>query len=481
LTQLSPKMKVYHLSAECYPVAKVGGLADVVGALPKYQNQMGLQAAVVMPYYERKFVQENEWEVVFDGQSLLGIHRFFFEVLKEKTDKLGFELYLIKIPGLLDRENVYSYPDETEQFLAFQIAFLDWISWTHQSPDLIHCHDHHTGLVPFLLYHSKLYHRLAETPTILTIHNGQYHGAFSWGKLSLLPEIDMTKTGLLDWNGGINPLASAVKCCWRYTTVSPTYLEELTYRSNGMEYLFYMERAKGSGIINGIDTEVWNPKTDAMIAEKFSLRQLAAGKQKNKDVLCERFKLTNDKPLISFIGRLVGEKGADLLPAAIRQTIMAHPGGVNFIVLGAGEVKVQDELKALAVEFPEQFNVFIGYDEPLAHQVYAGSDFLLMPSRVEPCGLNQLYALRYGTVPIVRVTGGLKDTVIDYGDDGGYGIRFIQASVADIVHATGRAVEVYGNTPLIQLLRKRMMALDFSWDRSAKEYINLYESLKPAI
>ncbi|MBS1530772.1 MAG: glycogen synthase [Bacteroidetes bacterium] len=474
-------MKVYHLSAECYPVAKVGGLADVVGALPKYQNQMGLEAAVVMPFYERKFVQENEWEMVFDASSLLGMHRFYFEVLKEKTGKLGFELYLIKIPGLLDRENVYSYPDETEQFIAFQIAFLDWINWSHQTPDLIHCHDHHTGLVPFMLYYSRLYHRLSEIPTILTIHNGQYHGAFNWSKLSLLPEIDMTKTGLLDWNGAINPLASAVKCCWRYTTVSPTYLEELTYRSNGLEYLFYMERAKGTGIINGIDTDIWNPKTDAMIAANYSVRQLATGKQKNKEALCEKFGLDTDKPLISFIGRLVGEKGADLLPHAIRQVIKGYPDAVNFIILGAGEIRVQDELKALATAHPKQCSVFIGYDEPLAHQVYAGSDFLLMPSRVEPCGLNQLYALRYGTVPMVRVTGGLKDTVIDYGDDGGYGIRFIQASVPDIVHACGRAVEVYANQPLMQLLRKRMMALDFSWARSTKEYVNLYESLKPVI
>ncbi len=474
-------MRVFHLSAECYPVAKVGGLADVVGALPKYQNLLGLQAAVVMPYYDRKFVHENEFETVFQANELLGSQRFYFEILKEKTDKLGFELYLVKIPGLLDRENVYSYPDETEQFIAFQIAFLDWITWSQQTPDLIHCHDHHSGLVPFLLYHSKLYERLAETPTIFTIHNGQYHGAFGWNKLSLLPEIDLTKTGLLDWNGAINPLAAAVKCCWRYTAVSPTYLEELTYNSNGLEYLFYTERAKGSGIINGIDTEIWNPKTDPMIPENYSVRQLASGKQKNKEALCARFDLSPDKPLISFIGRLVLEKGADLLAEAIKNSILAHPGEINFFILGAGEVKIQVELLALKELYPAECNVFIGYDESLAHLVYAGSDFLLMPSRVEPCGLNQLYALRYGTVPMVRTTGGLKDTVIDFGDEGGYGIRFIHTSVSDIIHAVGRAANLYSTTPHLQLLRKRMMALDFSWDRSAKEYIDLYESLKPAI
>ena len=474
-------MRVFHLSAECYPVAKVGGLADVVGALPKYQTQAGLQAAVVMPFYDRKFTRENQFDIVFQASTLLGTRRLYFEILKETTNKLGFELFLIRIPGLLDRENVYSYPDEKDQFMAFQIAFLDWISWSQQTPDLIHCHDHHSGLVPFLLYHSKLYRRLANTPTIFTIHNGQYHGAFGWDRLSYLPEIDLTQTGLLDWNGGINPLAAAVKCCWRYTTVSPTYLEELTINSNGLEFLFYIERAKGLGIVNGIDTEVWNPKTDPMLKEKYSARQIPSGKEKNKEILCTRFGFSTNKPLISFIGRLVVEKGADLLAEALERSITTHPGGVNLFVLGAGDADMEAALIELREKYPEQFNLFIGYDEELAHLVYAGSDFLLMPSRVEPCGLNQLYALRYGTMPMVRTTGGLKDTVIDFGDEGGYGIRFNQASVEDICHSIDRAIILYQNPENLQLLRKRMMALDFSWDRSNKEYLNLYESLKPAI
>ena len=474
-------MRIFHLSAECYPVAKVGGLADVVGALPKYQNQAGLKAAVVMPYYDRKFVQENEFDTVFQASSLLGTRRFYFEILKEKTDKLGFELYLIKIPGLLDRPEVYSYPDEKEQFISFQIAFLDWISWSQQSPDMIHCHDHHSGLVPYLLYHSKLYERLANTPTVFTIHNGQYHGAFGWDKLAYLPEIDMTTTGLLDWAGAINPLAAAVKCCWRFTTVSPTYLEELTYNSNGLEYLFYIERAKGQGILNGIDTDVWDPKTDPMITKNFALQQVATGKKKNKEALCAKFNLSVDKPLVSFIGRLVIEKGADLLAESLKRSITAHSGEVNFFILGAGDVAMQAALLVLKEEYPEQCNVFIGYDETLAHQVYAGSDFLLMPSRVEPCGLNQLYALRYGTVPVVRTTGGLRDTVIDFGDEGGYGIRFERVNVNDITQSIDRAIVLHADNAHLQLLRKRMMALDFSWDRSAKEYIDLYESLKPAI
>jgi starch synthase len=474
-------MRIFHLSAECYPIAKVGGLADVVGALPKYQNLAGLQAAVVMPFYNRKFVHENIFDVVFQGTTLLGTRRIYFEILKEQTDKLGFELYLIKIPGLLDRENVYSYPDEREQFLAFQICFLDWINWSGQTPDLVHCHDHHSGLVPFLMYHSNLYRRLAHIPTIFTIHNGQYHGAFGWDNLHYLPEIDFYKTGLLDWNGGINPLASAVKCCWRFTTVSPSYLQELSISSNGLEYLFYVERDKGIGIINGIDTDVWNPETDPMLSEHFNATTVVKGKQKNKEILCERFNLSPDKPLIAFIGRLVTEKGSDQLPAAIERSIKEHGDKVNFLILGAGETDTEISLNLLKQLYPQNYNAFIGYDESLAHLVYAGADFLLMPSRVEPCGLNQMYSMRYGTMPIVRSTGGLKDTVIDFGDEGGYGIRFENVTVDDICVSVTRAVVLYKDTRKMQTLRKRMMALDFSWDRSAKEYMNLYESLIPKI
>jgi starch synthase len=470
-------MKIYHLSAECYPVAKVGGLADVVGALPKYQNLAGLDAAVVMPFYDRKFTRENEFESVFQSATLLGNRRLYFEILKEKTNKLGFPLYLVKIPGLVDRENIYSYPDETEQFIAFQIAFLDWISYSQQSPDIIHCHDHHSGLVPFLLQHSKLYTRLAKTPTIFTIHNGQYHGAFGWDKLSYLPDIDLTQTGLLDWNGGINPLASAVRCAFKYTTVSPSYLEELSRSSNGLEYLFFLEHSRGVGIINGIDTEIWNPATDPMIAANYSAAKVAAGKQKNKEALCTHFNLDPTKPLINFIGRLVFEKGADLLAEAVETSLADYAGKVNFLILGAGDPETEAELQELKEKFPEDCNIYIGYNEELAHLCYAGSDFLLMPSRVEPCGLNQLYSLRYGTVPMVRSTGGLKDTVVDFGDEGGYGIRYNNASVADITYSISRAVELYADTKKMQTLRKRMMALDFSWDVSAKQYMELYQSI----
>ncbi len=472
-------MRIYHLSAECYPVAKVGGLGDVVGALPKYQVQAGLDAAVVLPYYDRKFVREHTFDVVFQSATLLGSRRLYFEILKERDNALGFELYMVKIPGLVDRENVYCYPDETEQFIAYQIAFLDWLSYSQQSPDIIHCHDHHSGLVPFLLKYSKLYTRLANTPTVFTIHNGQYHGAFGWDKLSYLPEIDLSKTGLLDWSGGINPLASAVRCCTKYTTVSPSYLEELQVNSNGLEYLFFMEKARGTGIVNGIDTAVWNPQTDPMIASGYNVAKVTAGKKANKAALCARVNLSPNKPIISFIGRLVYEKGADVLAEAVDNTLKDLSGQVNFVLLGAGETETEHALQELKEKYPDDCNVFIGYNEELAHLVYAGSDFLLMPSRVEPCGLNQLYSLRYGTMPMVRSTGGLKDTVIDFGNEDGYGIRYDQTSVEDIEYSIKRALDLYKNPKHLQQLRKRMMELDFSWDVSAKQYIDLYNSIIP--
>lgn len=471
-------MNVIHLSAECYPVAKVGGLGDVVGALPKYQQAAGVSAIVVLPYYNRKFVRENDFEVIFESRITMGAFTGPFQVLRETTDKLGFPLHLIKIPGLLDRPEIYCYPDESEQFIAFQLAFLEWLLNFGVLPDVIHSHDHHTGLIPFLLYHSFRYRSLKDIPTVLTIHNGQYQGWIGWEKLNLLPDIEFWEGKLLEWGDCINPLASAVKCCWKYTTVSPSYLEELSVNSNGLEPLFLAERSKGVGIINGIDTDIWNPETDPMISVNYNIQTAESGKRENKKIVCKEFSIDEDRPLIAFIGRLVGEKGADLLPAAVEEILRKHKRKVNFLVLGSGELEIEEALTSLKARFQDAYNVFIGYNEALSHRIYAGADFLIMPSRVEPCGLNQLYSLRYGTVPIVRSTGGLKDTVIDISEENGYGIRFENADVDSIVEAVSRAVEISQNTSQMQLLRSRMMSLNYSWHQSAAQYINLYNNLK---
>ena len=472
-------MEIVHVSAECYPVAKAGGLGDVAGALPKYQTQMGHYTKVVMPMYRTKFLYNNEWELVHEGGQNIGSHHFHYSVIKEKTNKLGFDLYLIDINGLLDREKVYGYDDDTERFLAFQIATCDWIAkWKHK-PDLIHCHDHQAGLIPFMLKYCFAFNHMSEVPTVFTIHNAQYQGWMEWNKNYYLPAYDSWKGGLLEWKQTINPLASAVKCAWKVTTVSPSYMEELRYMANGLEALFEYERGKCVGILNGIDNDVWNPETDNLLIKNYSIEKITEGKRRNKKELCNQFNLEVEKPLMVFIGRLVGEKAADLLPDAIRGSIYQHHGDVNFLVLGSGEPEVEYQLESMKEQFSGYFNSYIGYNEQLSHIMYAGADFLLMPSRVEPCGLNQMYALRYGTVPVVRSVGGLKDTVVDFGDPNGYGIRFDNASVWDITYSVGRGVDLYYNKKDVYTsIRKHMMQLDHSWDVAAQQYIDLYKSLK---
>jgi len=465
------------VSAECYPVAKAGGLGDVVGALPKYQNQSGHIAKVVMPMYRTKFLLANEWQVVHKGYTNLGNWWFTYTIIKEKNNVLDFDLYLVDINGLLDRDKIYGYDDDPERFTAFQICVVDWISaWEHR-PDIIHVHDYHAGFIPFMVKHCFRYQHLQNIPTVLTIHNAQYQGWMGWDKSNFLPAWDPWKWGMLDWKNTINPLASGIKCAWKVTTVSWSYLDELRVAANGLEDLFEYERGKCVGILNGIDNEVWDPATDKYIENHFSTVDADEGKLKSKKLLCETFDLDIEKPLIVFIGRLVGEKGADLLPQAIGDSFLHIGRTMNFLILGSGFPEVESALESMKPLSQKDYNVYVGYNESLSHLMYAGADFILMPSRVEPCGLNQMYAMRYGTVPMVRNTGGLRDTVIDYGDEGGYGIRFTYAAVGDVTQAIWRAVELYKDQEKLKEVRQHMMQLDFSWETSVKQYIDLYESL----
>ncbi len=472
-------MEIVHVAAECYPMAKAGGLGDVVGALPKYQNELGHVAKVVMPMYRTKFLYANQWELVHEGGQKLGSHWFHYSVIREKTNKLGFDLYLVDINGLLDREKIYGYDDDTERFLSFQIAVCDWLSKWQHVPDVIHCHDHHTGIISFMAKHSYAFRqKLGKVKTVFTVHNGQYQGWIPWDKYYYIPAYDSWNWGLLDWDNTINPMAAAVKCADKVTTVSRSYMDELKVSANGLQNLFEYEKGKSLGILNGIDTEVWDPQTDSFLAKNYSQELVQKGKQKNKQEICSQFGLDPNKPLITFIGRLVGEKAADLLPEAISQSIYQHHGKANFLVLGSGEPHLEEQLDNMKKQFGGYFNSYIGYSEPLSHLIYAGADFLLMPSRVEPCGLNQMYALRYGTVPMVRSVGGLKDTIKDYGDWQGYGIRMDQSSVGDIIYSVGRAIDLYTNKPdLYEWMRGYMMTIDHSWDASAQQYIDVYSSI----
>lgn len=477
-------MDVLHISAECFPAAKAGGLGDVVGALPKYLSQAGVSAGVVIPKYRLRWINEHQFMPIFRGA--VRLHNTFiqFTVEQELHNTLGFPFFVVDIPGKYDRPGIYAdpggwgYGDEVERSLCFQQAVLQWIIGSPGRPSILHCHDHHTGLIPWMIKVCPEYQALASTPTVFTIHNGSYHGNYSWSKMYLLPFFYSEGRNLLDWADTINPLAAGIKSAWRVTTVSPSYLEELRYDSNGMEWLFQHERFKSSGILNGIDAQVWNPFTDASLAYRLN-GDVASFKRINKEALLQRFNIVPGLPIITFIGRLVMEKGADLLPDLISRALENNMR-VNFLVLGTGEQWMMDRFRGMTQRFRGRFDASLEYNEGLAHLLYAGSDFLMMPSRVEPCGLNQMYAMRYGTVPIVRKVGGLIDTVPDIGepDGSGRGIQFSHFSLEDGYLAVYRAADLYHNRyAALEAIRQKIMQVDFSWERSAGDYIRIYREM----
>jgi starch synthase len=474
-------MKVLHISAECYPAAKAGGLGDVAGALPKYLTEAGFAAAVIIPKYQTKWIAAQQWKVCLHGHFPFNGYTINFSIQKLEGGGLGFPLYVVDIPGKFDRSGVYldengkGYADEVERSLSFQQAVLHWVKQLDQLPEVLHCHDHHTGLVPFMVKNCTVFSRLRAIPTVFTIHNAEYHGAFSWEKIYLLPRFDGRMSGLLDLDGAVNPLAAAIKCCWRLTTVSPTYMNELQLNAGYLAPLLQHEYAKSQGILNGIDIQVWNPKTDRYLAHNLK-RSLKNYKAKNKTALKESFRIKDDLPLITFIGRLAGEKGANLLAPMIAQ-FLENGDRASFIILGTGDPRLHQILKHLEERYPAYVNVALEYNEGLAHQLYAGSDFLVMPSKVEPCGLNQMYAMRYGTIPIVRAVGGLKDTVKDVGDTAGRGIQFSYLTIDDAAYALHRAARLYEDQNRFENTRAYITEVDFSWEYSASKYINLYHSV----
>lgn len=468
-------MKILHVSAECYPVAKVGGLADVVGALPKYQNRVGSKAAVIMPYYKTKWVEGATGRVTFTHHLDVDGKTFFAEVIDVDND-LGFALFVVRIKGLTDRVDVYGYPDDSLRFIAFQRIVLQWLLTFSDAPQIIHCHDHHTGFIPFMMQHCPEFDRLMNIPSVVSIHNAQYQGHFPQQGVVMLPRFRENSFGFLDWYGSINPLAAAIKCAWRVNTVSPSYMEELKQQANGLEGLLRSEEKKCVGILNGIDSETWNPETDPYLVKNYKVSTRVTGRLANKEALCKEFELNVTKPLFGFVGRLVWEKGADLLPAIIDSALQQHD--INIILLGSGSPEIEGQIQQLQYMYKGRFNAYIGYEERMSHLVYAGADFLLMPSRVEPCGLNQLYSLRYGCMPIVRRTGGLKDTVIDIGDNGN-GICHDQTSIFDVVYSIGRATVFFEQKIQFKKNQKEMMETDHSWENTATTYLELYKELLP--
>jgi starch synthase len=452
-------------------------MGDVVGSLPAYLPEEGIHASVIIPKYSNDWLGKNKFSIVHKGRFNLGEEIISFSIESLTSSDLGFPLYTVNIPGKFDRSSIYlnvdgkAFPDEIERNLSFQIAIIEWLLTLKKSFDLLHCHDHMTGLIPFMIKYCKDYKELKKTPTFFTIHNGQYRGIFDWSKVSLFPSFHPKDRGILDWDGNIHSLATAIKCSWKLNTVSPSYMEELQNDFDTLTSLVQQEKYKSVGILNGIDAALWDPMTDSMISHKLKQSPFVF-KRNNKKVLAEKFGFKASLPLFSFIGRFAYEKSADLLASSFEK-ILSSNKRMQIIVLGSGDREIEAEILEAQKRFPKNFTAIIAYNEALAHQIYAASDYIIMPSRFEPCGLNQMFAMRYGTVPIVRKTGGLKDTVPDIGD-GGNGISFLRASQKDIVFSMNRALALYKDKEAFKNLVQKLMKLDFSWKKSAQEYALQY-------
>lgn len=471
---------VLHISTECYPVAKEGGMADVVGSLPIYQKELGWSPSVVIPRYRLKWFEQNTFRKVHSGSFYMEGNPVLFDVYKANQTELAFELYCIDIPGRFDRNSIYLAPnghgflDEPERNVSFQRSVLQWLRDSKLQVDIIHCHDHQVGFIPFMMKKVAEFEALKSIPVVYTIHNGAYNSRYPWYKRDLLPEFPGFNNHFIDWSGNIDSVSSAVRLADHVNTVSPNYLEELKWSLDALKYMIDKHPERFSGILNGIDSNEWDPKKDSMLAATFQ-NSWDQFKKANKNEVIGGLYQVDSIPLISFIGRFAHQKGADLLAPAIER-ILAKFGFVNFYILGSGDKYIEHKVNELRARFSERVACYIGYNEALAHKIYAASDFIIMPSRFEPCGLNQMFAMRYGTLPIARKTGGLKDTVVDF-MEGGTGIAFDYDSIDDLVHAMARALQLYKDTKSFKKVRSLAVKQDYSWTKSAEIYLNIYNSL----
>ncbi len=467
-------MNILHIAAEAYPISKSGGLGDVMGSLPKYQNQDGVRASLVIPFHESSFTAAHDWEVVYARDLHFGEDVFRVQVFKEATNALGFPIYMVQIPFIFPRIMVYGYQDDASRFIFFQIAVLYWLKSWEEKIDLIHCHDHHTGLIPFLCKNAFDFESLKEIPTVFTIHNGKYTGAMPWENKNLLPHYHAHQEGFLEYQHALNPMISAVKCAFAVTTVSEGYLQELSEEKSALGQTIREEWGKCKGILNGINPEEWSPKQDAFLDIHYGIRDYKKGKQANKEELLAQTAMKVDKPLFCFIGRMVLEKGADYLVFALDQFLVENKQA-NFYIIGSGDSVIMKQFQFLYEKYTDNVQIYLGYNEGLARKLYASADYLLMPSRVEPCGLNQMYAMRYGTIPVVRSTGGLRDTILPI-EDGGNGFTFFEATPWELSQTLNRVLEFQTQNSLGKTIQNNMK-IDFSWNQSVKKYEKLYQQL----
>ena len=472
-------MNVLYAASEAVPFCKTGGLADVAGSLPPALAEQGVRTAVILPLYQRvkeAFGGQLTFRC-FDYVDLAWRHAYCGLFSMEKD---GVTWYFLDNEQYFRRPDLYGYMDDGERFGFFSRAVVRMLEHLDFWPDVIHCNDWQTALIPIYLKVREA--RCRSIRTVLTIHNIEYQGRYGAECLGDLFGLDQgwADDGTLMMDGDVNLLKGAILCADAVNAVSPTYAQELKdpYFAHRMESILTRCGGKLTGVLNGIDMKLYDPAADPRISARYSVDDLA-GKAACKAALQKALGLNPepDTPIIAMVSRLVSHKGLDLL-REVMGSIMELP--VQFVVLGSGDAGYEDFFRWSAGQYPGRMAVRIGYDEALSMAIYAGADLFLMPSRSEPCGLSQMIAMRYGTVPIVRETGGLKDSVCPYEAwrDAGTGFTFANYSSADMLHVIREAVSLYRDDPAaFARLRRRAMEQDFSWDRSAGEYLKIYAAV----
>lgn len=488
-------MNVLFATSEVWPLVKTGGLGDVSYSLPHALHQQGVDVRIVLPAY-REVLQKIESFKILGWLSIFMAGRTYpVRILQANHPQFEMPIWLVDSQSLFDREggpyshpDGYDWPDNAERFTLFSQAVaklgmdeLD-LGW---KPDVVHSNDWQTGLVAAFLDQE------AERPRrIFTVHNLAYGGYFSHDEYNRLrlPSQWWSAEGV-EFYGNFSMLKAGLIYTDAITTVSPTYAEEICTPQfgYGMEGVLSSRRYKLSGILNGIDTEAWNPTIDELIPCHYTVDSLAPGKRCNKQMLLESYGVKEqavdlDAPLLGMVSRLVEQKGVDMVLEVIPQLLKSSDA--NFVILGTGHAHFETQLQWLSEQYPDRVFTTIGYSEAKAHLIEAGCDMFLMPSRFEPCGLNQLYSLRYGTIPIVHRTGGLADTVVDvqFEDkaesklvETSTGFVFDHAISASLLHTIQRALTLYAQKKLWNQLQKTAMLQDYGWEKSAKAYIKTYQ------
>ena len=469
-------MKVLFAASEAEPFAKSGGLADVSGALPKALRKRLVGARVILPLYS-SIAPEMREKMTFICNITVPVswRKQYCGVFEAHID--GVIYYFIDNEYYFKRDGLYGYYDDAERFAFFSRAVLEIIPHIGFKPDIIHCNDWQTALIP--VYLTEMYSKdpfYSSIKTVFTIHNIQYQGKYGmelYGDVLGLPD---GRESIVEYDGCVNFMKGAIQCADKVTTVSPTYSREILepYYSHGLDSILKEFGYKLTGIVNGIDTDVYNPETDKFIYQNYSIQTLN-DKKKNKTKLQEEMGLPKvNAPIFGMVTRLVSHKGIDLVKCVFEELLRAD---LQFVILGSGDWEFETFFYEMSKKYPEKVAVKLGFDNALAHKIYAGSDFFLMPSKSEPCGLAQLVALRYGTIPIVRETGGLNDTVKDSGDGQGNGFTFSNYNAHDMENTVWRALAGYSKAEGFDILRKRAMNCDNGWNASANLYIRLYKEI----